>query len=91
VPPAPRSFDEKRARIAALRSAPTAEAEAELRHFLGDKNGYLCGDAARMAGELHLTGLLPDLVAAFHRLLRDPVKSDNAKRFDALFADRFGA
>lgn len=74
--PAPRSFDEKRARIAALANAPAATAEAELRHFLDDKNAYLCGDAARMAGELRFTGLLPDLVAAFHRLLRDPVKSD---------------
>jgi hypothetical protein len=76
VPPAPRSFDDKRARIAALRAVPVAQAEVELRHFLGDKNGYLCGDAARMAGELRITGLLPDLAAAFHRLLRDPVKSD---------------
>jgi hypothetical protein len=76
VPPAPRSFDEKRARIAALATAPPAVAEAELRRFLGDRNGYLCGDAARMAGELRLTALVPDLAAAFHRLLQDPVKSD---------------
>jgi HEAT repeat protein len=76
VPPSPRSFDEKRSRIAALATEPAAVAEAELRRFLGDKNAYLCGDAARMAGELRLTRLAPDLAAAFHRLLHDPVKTD---------------
>ena len=76
MPPAPRSFDEKRARITALQAVPAALAETELRHYLGDKNNYLCGEAARAAGELRLTGLLPDLTAAFHRLLHDPVKSD---------------
>jgi hypothetical protein len=76
VPPSPRSFEEKRTRIAALATAPPAVAEAELRRFLTDKNGYLCGDAARLAGELRLTGLAPDLAAAFHRLLIDPVKCD---------------
>lgn len=76
MPLSPRSFDEKRTRIAALATAPAAVAEGELRRFLGDKNGYLCGDAARMAGELRLTGLMPDLAAAFHRLLVDPVKCD---------------
>ncbi len=76
VPPAPRSFDEKRARIAALATVPAALAEAELRRFLGDRNAYLCGDAAKMAGELRLGALAPDLAAAFQRFLIDPVKSD---------------
>jgi HEAT repeat protein len=76
VPPSPRSFEEKRTRIAALAGVPAALAEAELRRFLADKNAYLCGDAAKMAGELRLGALAPDLAAAFQRFLVDPVKTD---------------
>lgn len=72
---APRSFDEKRARIKALAAAPTSAAP-ELRRFLADKNGYLVGEAAHVASELGLRELVPDLAAAFGRLLDDPVKSD---------------
>lgn len=78
MPPAPRSFDDKRARIGDLASAPAAVAEAELRRFLGDKSGYLCGEAARVVGARGMTVLGPDLAEAFLRLLRDrdPVKAD---------------
>ena len=76
MPTAPRSFDDKRARIAALATAPAAIAEGELRRFLGDKNAYLCGEAARMVGERAFTALVPDLAEAFTRLLHDPVKTD---------------
>jgi HEAT repeat protein len=71
-----RSFDDKRARILALGSAPANEARAELPKYLADKNGYLVGEAAEAVKTQELTELVPDLAAAFMRLLEDPVKSD---------------
>jgi HEAT repeat protein len=72
----PRSFDEKRARIAALVEAQPPQAEAALRRFIADKNGYLVGEAAQMASRLGLRELGPDLSAAFVRLLETPLKTD---------------
>ena len=74
--PVSRSFDEKRARIAALSEAPPAQAAAELRRFVADRNGYLVGEAAAMAGRLGLRELTPDLVGAFPRLIEEPLKND---------------
>lgn len=74
--PAPRSFNEKRARIAALAEEPAAQAAAELRRFLGDRAGYLVGEAAQVASRLGLRELIPELSAAFSRLLEDPLKTD---------------
>ena len=73
---APRSFDEKRARIRALVEESPAGAAGELRRFLSDKNGYLVGEAAQAANRLELSELTPDLAAAFARLLVDAVKTD---------------
>jgi hypothetical protein len=75
-PPARGSFDDKRSRIAALAEAPPATALADLRAFLGDRQGYLVGEAAAVAAKLGLRALAPDLEAAFHRLLIDPVEVD---------------
>jgi HEAT repeat protein len=72
------SFDDKRARIAALAEAPKANAAAELRRFLGDKNGYLCGEAARVVEELTLRELTPDLAASFLRLCEGGADVDKA-------------
>ena len=43
---AARTFDDKRARIRALASAPVNEARGELKKYLAEKNGYLVGEAA---------------------------------------------
>jgi HEAT repeat protein len=68
--PRPRTaFDDKRARIAALGALPPAQAAPELRKLIGDKNPYLAGEAAEVAGKLELRELGPDLAAAFKRLL----------------------
>lgn len=75
VPPA-RTFDDKRARIAALASASPQEAAPELRRLLADKNGYLIGEAAKVVAAHGLAELAPELAAAFTRLLDDPVKTD---------------
>lgn len=71
-----RSFDEKRARLRELLSAPEGVAKAELKKLLTDKNGYLVGEAAEVTKKLELSALVPDLVAAFPRFLHDGVKSD---------------
>lgn len=73
---AARSFDEKRARIAAIASEAPSTAATELRRFLADKNAYLVGEAAQAANRLALDELTPDLSAAFARLLIDAVKMD---------------
>lgn len=73
---AARTFEDKRARLRALASAPPPDAEAELRKMLGEKNGYLVGEAAEVIKKLELSSLTAELSAAFFRLLEDPVKND---------------
>ncbi len=75
---AARSFDDKRARIRELASGAASEAQAlvELRKLLADRSGYLVGEAAQAVKKLELRALVPDLCAAFGRLLDDPVKND---------------
>ncbi len=69
------ALDKKIENLRALRDSPSS-AEKELRRALQDKNGFFVSKAAAIAGELHLTALLPDLEAAFDRFLNDPVKTD---------------
>ena len=69
------AFEEKVAAIEALRSAP-ANAVEPLRKALRDRNNFVCSKAAAVAGYLLLSELIPDLVAAFDRLLKDPAKTD---------------
>ncbi len=74
---AARSFDEKRARLRALPSVPEGEAREELKKLLADKQGYLVGESAEMAKKLELSALIPDLVAAFPRLMPGGAKIDS--------------
>jgi HEAT repeat protein len=69
------ALEKKIESLHALRESP-ASAEKELRRALQDKNGFYVSKAAALAGELHLTALVPDLEAAFERFLKDPVKTD---------------
>lgn len=73
---AARTFDDKRARIHALASAPVNEARGELKKYLAEKNGYLVGEAAEAVKKQEMIELVPDLAAAFMRLLEDAVKRD---------------
>jgi HEAT repeat protein len=75
---AARTFDDKRARIRELASGSESEATAqiELKKLLADKSSYLVGEAAEAVKKLELRALVPDLCAAFGRLLDDPVKND---------------
>jgi HEAT repeat protein len=67
--------EEKVAAIESLRSAP-ADALEPLRKALRDRNNFVCSKAAAMAGDLLLRDTIPDLLAAFDRFLKDPVKTD---------------
>jgi HEAT repeat protein len=70
------SFDDKLARIRALGTQPPAAVVPELRRFLTDANGYLVGEAAKIAAELELRQLIPDLATAFTRLIGLSATSD---------------
>jgi HEAT repeat protein len=76
MPRRPTPFDDKRARIAAIAASPTASAVPELRRFLADRTSYLAGEAAEVAARLELRELIPDLAAAFLRLLGEGAAAD---------------
>lgn len=48
----------------------------ELQAFLTNKSNLVMAKAAKIAGELHATELIPELVAAFERFMKDPQKLD---------------
>ena len=74
---AKKQFDDKLAAIEQLRrSDDLAGAEKELRKALGDRNNYVVSKAAQSAGQLSLRSLAPELIAAFDRFLKEPVKTD---------------
>lgn len=60
--------------IAELRTAP--DAAPRLAVLLNGKVNIVVAKAARLAGELRLVELVPQLSAAFHRLMKDPAKLD---------------
>jgi len=49
---------------------------AALRKALADKVNLVVAKAAKLTGELHVDELLPDLLAAFDRLMEKPVERD---------------
>jgi HEAT repeat protein len=69
------AFEEKIAAIEALRS-DRANAVEPLRKALKDRSNFVCSKAAAVTGDLLLGELIPDLLAAFERFLKDPAKSD---------------
>jgi HEAT repeat protein len=71
------AFDQKMEALEALRTLATSPATVEpLRKALKDRNNYIASKAAAIVAELGLRELIPELAAAFHRFLVDPVKSD---------------
>ncbi|MGH9624742.1 MAG: HEAT repeat domain-containing protein [Bryobacteraceae bacterium] len=63
--------------LAALRAQPLEEHTlAALRAALGDRVNLVVAKAAKIAVELQLRQLIPDLLQAFERLFADPAKSD---------------
>jgi hypothetical protein len=70
------ALDRKIHELEALRTAPPAVAEEAVRRALKDRSNYLASRAAALVGDLHMRGLVPDLVAAFDRFMTTPAKSD---------------
>jgi len=67
--------EEKVAAIEALR-LDRKKALEPLRKALEDRNNFVCSKAAAVAGDLLLRDLIPELLAAFDRFLKDPAKTD---------------
>jgi len=65
-------------RLSALRSGgePPAEVAQELKRFLKHRSNLVSGKAAKTAGLLRSSQVIPDLLAAFERLMSDPQKLD---------------
>jgi len=65
-------------RLSVLRTqAVTSSAVVqEFRSFLKNRSNLVVAKAAKVAAELHISELLPELVTAFHRLMKDPAKLD---------------
>jgi HEAT repeats len=81
--------------LSRARSEPTApESLALIRRALCGRSGHAAAKAAEIAGEAEVDGLVPDLVAAFERLLSGPAKNDPGCAAKAAIADalyRIGA
>lgn len=70
-------------RLSELRhSALGDEVLAEIRHGLRNRSNLVIAKAAKLAGELRATAVVPDLLAAFHKLMSDASRVD--KRCAAL-------
>jgi HEAT repeat protein len=68
------AFDAKIAALEAFRSHPEGALD-QIRKAVKDRSNFVVSKAAALAGDLFLSELVPDLVAAFDRALADP-KSD---------------
>ncbi len=71
-----RRVEEQLEALALLRESAPAEATPALRRALGGRVNLVVAKAAKIAGELQLQPLIPDLLGAFDRLFEDPVKRD---------------
>jgi HEAT repeat protein len=73
--PNSRDLEGKIAAIEGLRADPRNALEP-IRKALRDRNSLVCAKAAALCGDLLLRDAIPDLLAAFDRLLKDPARSD---------------
>jgi len=72
-----RSLEAKLARLKQLRDVPhSADVVRELRAGLGDASGFVVAQAAELVTEANGAELTANLLAAFDRLMVDPVKRD---------------
>jgi hypothetical protein len=74
--PPKRNFDAELAALEALRDAAPGAAEPELAKALNLRNNFLVSKAAAVALHHRLTGLTPNLAAAFPRFLERAARSD---------------
>jgi HEAT repeat protein len=71
-----RKIEEKLERLALLRKADRSDAMAALRTALADRSNVVVAKAAKIAAELELLELTPDLARAFDRLFDKPAETD---------------
>ncbi|MFC5865268.1 hypothetical protein ACFPT7_23385 [Acidicapsa dinghuensis] len=75
--PVHRSFERELAILESMSGRTPDEADiARLRRTLESENNYLVAKVAKLVAEHEVTGLLPQILAAFDRFLIDPVKRD---------------
>ena len=74
--PPKRNFDAELAALEALRDAAPEAVEPELAKAFNLRNNFLVSKAAAVTLHHRLTGLTPNLAAAFPRFLEDGAKSD---------------
>lgn len=71
--------------FSSLRDEPNQEVVVTgLRKALKDRSNLVVAKAAKLAGELRISAIVPDLVSTFERLMKNPAKLD--KRCEATFA-----
>ena len=71
------SIEDRLAEVAALSKAPdSAEVRKQLRKHLASKTSPVVAKTAEIIAHLESHDFLPDLVAAFHRFMVDPVRTD---------------
>jgi len=71
-----RDVEQQAAGLESLRSATPDVATTSLRKALQHRNNYLVSKAAKLAADLSLTELIPDLATAFARFIDNPIKTD---------------
>jgi HEAT repeats len=71
-----RHIEKEIERLNLLREVPREEAIKALRKALGDRVNLMAAKAARIAADLQLRDLLPDLLRTFDRLFERPVEND---------------
>lgn len=72
-----RNIERELEALAKLRSSESDDARVgDLRKALADKVNVIVAKAARLAAEMQVRALIPDLCAAFERLLIDALKTD---------------
>ena len=71
-----RKIEEKLERLSLLRQAERSEAITSLKKELEDRTNVVVAKAAKIAAELELQDLVPDLIRAFDRLFEKPVERD---------------
>jgi hypothetical protein len=57
-------------------ASPSEDVAKQLRSYLKNRSNLVVAKAAKIVGELHLSGLIAELAAAFNRMMVNPAKLD---------------
>ena len=74
----PRKLEERIEQLRQLRKQPCPPdvLNVTLRKAMADRSNLVVAEAAKIAADLHLVGLIPNLLTTFDRLFEDPLKGD---------------